>query len=298
MKRTESLHSLIPFVFTILLLNGLPATESHNYADALTKCLLFFEGQRSGRLPPEQRMTWRGHSGLGDGKAANMDLTGGYYDAGDNIKFGFPMAFTTTMLAWSVIEFGRHMPAAELENALVAIKWATDYLLKTVSQPDRIFVQVGDPILDHMCWERPEDMDTPRTVYSVDAPNPASDIAGETAAALAASSMAFRSSDPDYAHILLSNATRVFTYADSFRGAYSDNANIRGAVCPFYCDFDGYQDELLWSAAWLRRATKNDTYLNYLHTNRQTLGDSDTINDFGWDNKYAGINVLVSKVTR
>jgi len=33
-------------------------------------------------------------------------MVGGYYDVGDNVKFHFPMAFTTTMLAWSVVEFG------------------------------------------------------------------------------------------------------------------------------------------------------------------------------------------------
>nr|GEX63075.1 endoglucanase 17-like [Tanacetum cinerariifolium] len=49
---------------------------------------------------------WRGNSGLGDGAAVDVDLTGGYYDAGDNVKFGFPVAFTNTMLAWSVVEFG------------------------------------------------------------------------------------------------------------------------------------------------------------------------------------------------
>lgn len=101
--------------------------------------------------------------------------------------------------------------------------------------------QVGDPIADHNCWERPEDMDTARTVYTVEAPNPASDVAGETAAALAAASMAFKSSDPGYAETLLRTSTRVFQYADSYRGAYSDNADIREGVCPFYCDFDGYQ---------------------------------------------------------
>lgn len=84
-------------------------------------------------------------------------------------------------------------------------------------------------------------MDTARTVYAVDSPNPASDVAGETAAALAASSMAFRSSDPGYADTLLRNAMKAFEFADTYRGAYSDNANIRDGVCPFYCDFDGYQ---------------------------------------------------------
>ena len=100
---------------------------------------------------------------------------------------------------------------------------------------------MGDPNGDHICWERPEDMDTPRVVYAVDAPNPASDVAGETAAALAASSMAFRSSDPGYAETLLRNAINAFQFADSYRGAYSGNSNIKDGACPFYCDFDGYQ---------------------------------------------------------
>ncbi|XP_071715810.1 endoglucanase 24-like [Rutidosis leptorrhynchoides] len=256
---------------------------------------MFFEGQRSGFLPNDQRLHWRANSGLGDGSYVNADLTGGYYDAGDNVKFGFPMAFTTTMLAWSVIEFGEMMPPNELRNALVAVKWSTDYLLKTVAQPDRIFVQVGDPNIDHNCWERPEDMDTARTVYTVQAPNPASDVAGETAAALAASSIAFRSFDPGYSETLLRTATRVFDFADTYRGAYSDNANIRSGVCPFYCDFDGYQDELLWGAAWLRRASGDENYLNYIQNNGKTLGADENINEFGWDNKHAGLNVLVSK---
>ncbi|XP_034681436.1 endoglucanase 24-like [Vitis riparia] len=281
----------------LLLILRLPRFESanHDYSDALSKCILFFEGQRSGFLPNGQRISWRANSGLSDGWQRSVDLTGGYYDAGDNIKFGFPMAFTTTMLAWSVIEFGDSMPAGELRNTMVAIRWATDYLLKTVSQPGRIFVQVGDPIIDHNCWERPEDMDTARTVYAVEAPNPASDVAGETAAAFAASSMAFRSSDPGYSETLLRNAVSVFQYADNYRGAYSDNADIRDGVCPFYCDFDGYQDELLWGAAWLRRASQDDSYLSYIENNGKTLGAEDNINEFGWDNKHAGLNVLVSK---
>ncbi|XP_017229456.1 endoglucanase 24 [Daucus carota subsp. sativus] len=289
---STSLHRLVLIFLTIL-----PTYDSSylNYPDALSKSILFFEGQRSGYLPGDQRLSWRQNSGLSDGYAETTELTGGYYDAGDNVKFGFPMAFTTTMVAWSVVEFGDLMPPGELRNALVALRWATDYLLKTVSIPDRIYVQVGDPVIDHNCWERPEDMDTARTVYKVDAPNPASDVAGETAAALAASSMAFRSSDPGYADTLLRTATRVFAYADTYRGAYSDNANIRDGVCPYYCDFDGYQDELLWGAAWLRRASQDGSYLNYLQNNGKTLGADDNINEFGWDNKHAGLNVLVSK---
>jgi len=89
-----------------------------------------------------------------------VDLVGGYYDAGDNVKFGFPMAFTTTMLSWSVLEFGGLMKG-ELQNAREAIRWATDYLLKATAHPDTIYVQVCS--LEFLCilqfyahcWEIP-----------------------------------------------------------------------------------------------------------------------------------------------
>jgi hypothetical protein len=41
----------------------------HDYALALKKSILYFEAQRSGVLPPNQRVTWRENSGLFDGKA-------------------------------------------------------------------------------------------------------------------------------------------------------------------------------------------------------------------------------------
>lgn len=40
-----------------------------NYADALDKAILFFEAQRSGKLPQGQRVSWRADSGLSDGSA-------------------------------------------------------------------------------------------------------------------------------------------------------------------------------------------------------------------------------------
>ncbi|KAJ4775876.1 Endoglucanase [Rhynchospora pubera] len=265
---------------------------SHNYRDALSKSILFFEGQRSGKLPSSQRMKWRGDSGLSDGSAMNVDLVGGYYDAGDNVKFGFPMAFTTTMLSWSVIEFGGLMKA-ELENAKEAIRWGTDYLLKATSHPDTIYVQVGDPNKDHACWERPEDMDTPRNVLKIDAENPGTEVAAETAAALAAASVVFRTCDPAYSKRLLDSAIRVFQFADKHRGSYSNG--LRNFVCPFYCSYSGYQDELLWAAAWLHRATKNPSFLSYITVNGQTLGADESDNTFSWDNKHVGARVLLSK---
>ncbi|KAJ4962470.1 hypothetical protein NE237_022409 [Protea cynaroides] len=156
-------------------------------------------------------MTWRGPSALGDGLAAGVNLTRGYYDAGDNIKFGFPMAFTTTLLAWSIIEFGDSMPPSTLRDALVATRWSTDY------RPS--------PILTEF----------------------------------------------------------------SFSGIKS----ARNCECspPALV----WMDELLWGAAWLRRATQNDSYLNYIQTNGKTFGTGVNMFEFGWDGKTGGINGLLSK---
>ncbi|TVU11777.1 hypothetical protein EJB05_45379, partial [Eragrostis curvula] len=265
---------------------------AHDYGDALHKSILFFEGQRSGRLPPDQRLRWRQDSALHDGAAAGVDLTGGYYDAGDNVKFGFPMAFTATLMSWGLIDFGRSFGAHEAE-ARKAVRWATDYLMKATATPGTVYVQVGDAGRDHSCWERPEDMDTPRTVYKVDRDHPGSDVAAETAAALAAGSIVFREADPAYSQRLLDRAIEVFDFADKYRGAYS--SSLRAAVCPCYCDYSGYQDELLWGAAWLHKASRRRQYRDYIKRNEVALGASEAINEFGWDNKHAGINVLISK---
>nr|GEU91218.1 endoglucanase 24-like [Tanacetum cinerariifolium] len=52
--------------------------------------------------------------------------------------------------------------------------------------------KVAHPVKDHDCWEKPKDMDTDRTIYTVHAPNAASDVVGEMEAALASSSIAFK----------------------------------------------------------------------------------------------------------
>ncbi|KAF5731079.1 putative endo-1 4-beta-glucanase [Tripterygium wilfordii] len=215
------------------------------------------------------------------------------------------MAFSTTMLAWSVLEFGKFMDS-DRQYALEAIRWATDYFLKATSVPGFVYVQVGDPYGDHNCWERPEDMDTPRTPYAVSKNFPGSEVSAELAAALAASSMVFRPVDRDYSARLLKRARMVFEFADQYRGSYNDS--LGPWVCPFYCDFSGYEDELIWGAAWLYKATRAPSYWLYVVDNIHNLENSavkkvnsisystgGSFAEFGWDSKHAGINILVSK---
>ncbi|GFQ05803.1 endoglucanase 9 [Phtheirospermum japonicum] len=282
---------LILFSFTFLCNLRNVQSADHNYKEALTKSIIFLQGQRSGKLPSTQQITWRGDSALSDGEkaGAGVNLTGGYYDAGDNVKFNFPMAYTTTMLSWGVIEYGKRL-GAELQHAREAIRWGTDYLLKcALETPGKLYVGVANPNLDHQCWERPEDMDTDRSVFSVSPSNPGSDVAAETAAALAAASIVFRKVDPRYSKLLRNTAKDVMQFAIDHRGAYSDS--LAPYVCPFYCSYSGYKDELFWGAAWLFRATNSVYYYDFI----RTLGANDDANIFSWDNKFAGARVLLSR---
>ena len=51
-----------------------------DYSSLINMSMLFYEAQRSGKLPADQRVTWRKDSALNDKGNNGEDLTGGYYD--------------------------------------------------------------------------------------------------------------------------------------------------------------------------------------------------------------------------
>ncbi|CAL4895874.1 unnamed protein product [Urochloa decumbens] len=261
-----------------------------DYRAALANSLLYFEGQRSGKLPPDQRVQWRGDSALADGQDHGVDLTGGYYDSGDNVKFGLPMAFTVTMLAWGAVEYARPLAlAGELRHALAAVRWGADYLARAHAADETLYVQVGEGDSDHSCWQRPEDMDTLRTAYSVDASRPGSDVAAETAAALAAAAVAFRRLDRAYSAMLLRHAEQLFRFAENHRGLYHNSVPDARKFYPS----SGDEDELIWAAVWLFIATGGAEYKAFI------LGDGNAggvQSALSWDNKFLGAQALVAKL--
>ena len=89
-----------------------------------------------------------------------------------------------------------------------------------------------------------------RPAFKITPQKPGSELAAETAAALAAASIAFRSTDIGYSMRLLEHAAELYEFADKYRGVYSDS--IPNAAS-FYRSFSGYKDELVWGAAWLYR---------------------------------------------
>ena len=67
-------------IFSFLVVTLVAYTSAYDYSDALGKGLLFYEAQRSGKLPGDNKIPWRGDSDLNDGKDVGKDLTGGWHD--------------------------------------------------------------------------------------------------------------------------------------------------------------------------------------------------------------------------
>jgi hypothetical protein len=142
LERPHRLHKLLP-VSTLSIAN---------YTTALQLALQFLEVQKSGKLPSSNPFSWRGDSALNDGSDNGVNLTGGLYDAGDQIKFGLPMAFTATLLSWSVLEYAPLMEQTQqLVVAMDSIRWVTDYLIKAHVSSNEFYFQVFTPT--HVCFQ-------------------------------------------------------------------------------------------------------------------------------------------------
>jgi mlo protein len=301
--------------FAILIWKVAPHKHSSplppdTYTVAFHKSLLFFDAQKSGRLPPSNNISWRGTSAMRDGSdaigASPTDLTGGFYDAGDNIKFGFPGAYAMTLLSWSAIEYAeKYKAAGEFDHVKEIIKWGTDYIMKTFNisstNIQTVFAQVGtgnDSVSnDHSCWERPEDMDYARPAYAVSS---GPDLGGEMAAALAAASIVFKADSPTYSSKLLMAARNIYTFARDGGKRSRFVTQLPPGEQVFY-NSTGYWDEYVWGGAWLYYATGNSTYLSLvtnpiLAAHAGAKGGGPWFGVFSWDNKLAGAQVLLTRL--
>ncbi|MEV0619758.1 glycoside hydrolase family 9 protein [Nonomuraea sp. NPDC050404] len=277
------------------------AAPAFSYGEALQKSLWFYEAQQSGALPDWNRVSWRGDSGLNDGKDVGADLTGGWYDAGDHVKFGFPMAFSATMLAWGAVEYrDAYAGSGQLTHLLNNLKYVNDYFIKAHPSPNVLYGQVGNGGTDHAWWGPAEAMAMNRPAYKIDASCGGADLAGETAAAMAASSIVFRPTNPSYADTLVTHAKQLYTFADTVRKKYSECITDASS---FYNSWSGFNDELVWGAIWLHRATNDASYLAKAESGYAGLGTEpqSSIKSYkwtiAWDDKSYGAYVLLHKLT-
>jgi len=273
---------------------GIEGTGKYNYGEALQKSLLFYELQRSGALPNETRCNWRGDSCLNDGSDAGLDLTGGWFDAGDNVKFNLPMAYSAAVLGWSVYEDkDAYEESKQLEYALSNIRWVNEYLIRCHPSDEVYYYQVGNGSKDHTWWGPGEcvSYQMERPSYCVTKDKPGSAVTAEAAASLAVGSIVFKDVDPSFSKLCLDHAISLYAFADK----YKSDAGYTEAN-GFYDSWSGFYDELSWAGAWLYRATGDSSYLSKAKE-YYSKASQDHKWSLCWDDVHIGAAVLLAQDT-
>lgn len=249
-----------------------------DYAEALQKSLYFYECQQAGPLPEWNRVEWRADSTMTD------EIKGGWYDAGDHVKFNLPMAYSASMLAWGIYQYPDGVEkSGEMTNYVNNLEFVLDYLVDC-DLGDEIVYQVGNGTIDHTWWGPVEliryGIEDSGTSYEdaravLKSSEGCAAVFGEMSAALASGYCALDGRiDEKKRQEYLEHAENIFKFADASQNndVYNDSN-----ASNFYRSRHFY-DELFYAANWLYIATGNNDYLkkaeSYIPNLDKELGDS------------------------
>ena len=289
-------YFIYPLVIISLLVGGVlqvnstaAEPQSYNYVEALQKSLYFYDAQKSGPGIAGGRLQWRGDSEIEDqyipfeqtnlspalveqyrtifdpdGDGA-VDVSGGFHDAGDHVKFGLPQSYSASTLGWSYYEFKDAFIENGLdEHMLDILKWFSDYFLRSTFRDASGNViafnyMVGEGSVDHNYWGPPELQEVekyPRPATFATRESLAADQTAGAAAALALMSLNYRDIDPDYADDCLETAIALYEFA-------REDPSALGTGDGFY-NSSYAEDELSWAAIWLYVATNDISYIRHI----------------------------------
>ena len=233
--------------------------STYNYGEALQKSMFFYEVQQCGELPDWNEVSWR------DDCMVNDYIPGGWFDAGDHLKFTLTNAYAATMLGWGLLEYQDGVKEiGELTEYKNNLAWALDYVA-SCDLGDEIVYMIGDGAFDHVWWGSAEVYmrkfalmkgETERPYYTCND----SCIEGQMAAALAVGYLCFKDSDPDRADNYLAHAKACFERADKNRSIGDDTKEHD------YYKPSTFYDDLFFAANWLYRATGEQSYLDLCKT--------------------------------
>ena len=305
---------------TVSAMSGMTASaqpSAGTYGDALKLSLYFFDANQCGA--DDNVLTWRGKchtydaeaslssaKGLSSSsvaaiKAANggldtVDVSGGYHDAGDHLKFSNTMGYSCTNLAWSYFENpDSYKETGSEDHLLYILKKMCDYFMKVTYLDDSGNViafcyMVGDD-QDHNIWTAPEVQTQNRPTYWADASNPSVDASGHMAAALAATSLAFRDKNADYADTCLKYANALEKFTEKY-----PKATYEGIGSYYSCG--NIEDKVAWSDLWCAIANNNgklpDSYqAQYTPSNGVYNGSIYDHWVYSWDKVWGGYSALL-----
>ncbi|WVR03728.1 hypothetical protein IAU60_000723 [Kwoniella sp. DSM 27419] len=291
---------------------GSPNTQ---WANVLGNSLWFYDAQRSGHLDQgtyPNRVEWRNDSALEDGGDWGLDLTGGWYDAGDYIKATFPLSFTLFALSWGALTHGEGYGLAGQTAYLDGtLRWGFDWLMKAHPSNDTLFVQVGSDSVDNAYWGGDQDIPTPRPGYPVNSSFPGTDAWSSAAAAFAIGSMLYTpgltynttsSSSPPtspslgngtYSAAMLTHARALYTVANETTNKATYYSSLGESVAAYASS--NWQDDLTLAGIAMALATNESSYYADAYNNYVQYKLSGLQQVWNWDSTIPAIYVMFAE---
>jgi hypothetical protein len=200
-----------------------------------------------------------------------IDVSGGWFDAGDYLKFVETASYVTAIMLTGVRDYPAQMGAGTPSDFSAEARFGLDWLLKMWDPKTKtLYVQIGigdgneSATGDHDIWRLPEADDQSnaspgtaeyfikhRPVFSAGPPGSkiSPNLAGRLAAAFALGYQVFKDSDSAYAKRLLQAAREIYDLADT-----SPSALVSVFPREFYPE-DQWRDDMEWGGVELYRAS-------------------------------------------
>ena len=244
---------------------------SYNFAKLLQEALYFYDGNMCGTdVDENSAFSWRGNCHTYDSHVTyngkTVDVSGGYHDAGDHVKFGLPQGYTATVLALGYYEFAdAYDELGQTAHFNMIMNYFCDYFTRcTIYQEgtdtvEAFCYQVGDGDSDHAKWEAPEGQTIDRPAFFATASNPATDEVSVAVAALALQAANYKKQGGTEA--LLKSKAYLKTAEDLFAFAKkcSNKQVATQGASPFYKS-NNWEDDYCAAAAALYASTGKEIY--------------------------------------
>lgn len=315
---TAMLASTIP---SLGITSSVSAAENENYAEALEISLYFYDANQCGCEVDDNCLTWRGNCHTYDSEASldkatklsssaksviqsqnggssTVDLSGGYHDAGDHVKFNITMAFNASSLGWAYYAYPEAFKDTGTEGHLFyVLRETADYLMKSTFLNDSgevaaICHTVADGNVDHNIWTAPETQTYERATYWLTSEANNNRIAYQMAAALASVAATFKATDPTYAAECLKYADAIYNFSKKYSGNEMSGMSFYGT------DPANVPGDKAWAEAWLYLA---DSSKYSLPTDKPTGNGNYNGNYDGWiyswGKVWGGYACLMAQIT-
>lgn len=313
-KLTAAAASAVLAVTSLPVADLSSSAADHNYMEALAMSLYFFDSNACGTGITDGPLTWRGDCHTYDADASvgsldgslksavdpdgdgKVDVSGGWHDAGDHIKFNITIGFALSSLGMSdYFNEGIYDKAGCRDHLEYEMRWGADYLMKTTYLNDSGDVAavahvVADGGTDHSFWTPPETQTYDRPVFWLTASQNNSAVCCEMASGLLGAAYVLKDSDPAYSAECIKYAKALLKFGTEHIG------NNTGGIGGFYSTDSQYQDEQSLAQAWLWILGEGSKPTR-VPNNKDYGGSQYDGWIYTWDKVWQGYSALMYKAT-